>query len=523
MGMRHHYYQPLLLAAITGDWESARTFLERDPEAVTAVITSQALTALHVAAKEGQWQFIMKLVELMPAEALAARNILGQTALHNLAISGDSCIEAAKSLVTRNPALPQITDTEGFTALLWGCMMAPETSKEMRWYLVLVTRDDFPSSPFTGPLAGTIICSLSTMGFFVVPVELNYEPPPSVREGSGVPPRSGEDVEIPIPIPSKVMPLINHVRETKSRHKCAEELARQVYAHASSMNSMEILRFFLGGVNGSLDHGGGTVEVPRMCIENFPDLLWVPALHGDNILQRTIFYRRENMYNILKECTNGSTLLSFGTGTTEDTILHTVAKLAPLPRLKSVSGPAFQLQRELQWFKEHKGLLKEGKKWMKDTSNSCMIVAALIATIVFAAAFTMPGGNTSDNKGTPIFLRSKTFMLYAISDAVALFSSLTSLLMFLSILTARYAEEDFLESLPKRLIIGLALLFLAIAATMIVFCATLAMALGERFTWISLPITLLLASFPVALFVMLQLPLFMQMVQSTYGSSIFCK
>ncbi|KAM1155807.1 hypothetical protein ACFX13_027237 [Malus domestica] len=152
-----------------------------------------------------------------------------------------------------------------------------------------------------------------------------------------------------------------------------------------------------------------------------------------------------------------------------------------------------------------------------------MIVAALIATIVFAAAFTMPGGNTSDNKGTPIFLRSKTFMLYAISDAVALFSSLTSLLMFLSILTARYAEEDFLESLPKRLIIGLALLFLAIAATMIVFCATLAMALGERFTWISLPITLLLASFPVALFVMLQLPLFMQMVQSTYGSSIFCK
>ncbi|KAM1155804.1 hypothetical protein ACFX13_027236 [Malus domestica] len=419
MGMRHHYYQPLLLAAITGDWESARTFLERDPEAVTAVITSQALTALHVAAKEGQWQFILKLVELMPAEALAARNILGQTALHNLAISGDSCIEAAKSLVTRNPALPQITDTEGFTALLWGCMMAPETSKEMRWYLVLVTRDDFPSSPFTGPLAGTIICSLSTMGFFdiclyliqrypslaterttegtsyilgglasnpsfflsasklgfwerciyqMVPVELNYEPPPSVREGSGVPPISGEDVEIPIPIPSKVfqwltqvfwkaaarlvMPLINHVRETKSRHKCAEELARQVYAHASSMNSMEILRFFLGGVNGSLDHGGGTVEVPRMCIENFPDLLWVPALHGDTILQRTIFYRRENMYNILKECTNGSTLLSFGTGTTEDTILHTVAKLAPLPRLKSVSGPAFQLQRELQWFKE---------------------------------------------------------------------------------------------------------------------------------------------------------------------------
>ncbi|KAI3945459.1 hypothetical protein MKW92_014949 [Papaver armeniacum] len=55
----------------------------------------------------------------------------------------------------------------------------------------------------------------------------------------------------------------------------------------------------------------------------------------------------------------------------------------------------------------HKELVKEGQDWLKDTSGSCMIVGALIATVAFAAAFTVPGGNISDSNnamnGTPIF------------------------------------------------------------------------------------------------------------------------
>ncbi|MCI93225.1 ankyrin repeat protein, partial [Trifolium medium] len=46
---------------------------------------------------------------------------------------------------------------------------------------------------------------------------------------------------------------------------------------------------------------------------------------------------------------------------------------------------------------------------MKDTSNSCMLVATLIATIAFAAAITVPGGNNQD-KRIPIFLSDNTFM-----------------------------------------------------------------------------------------------------------------
>lgn len=174
---------------------------------------------------------------------------------------------------------------------------------------------------------------------------------------------------------------------------------------------------------------------------------------------------------------------------------------------------AWQVFRE-----EHKALLEEGKNWMKDTSNSCMLVAALIATIAFAAAITVPGGNNQD-KGVPIFLPDNTFMVFVVSDALALFSSMASLLMFLAILNARYAEEDFLKALPQRLILGMASLFFAIVTTMVAFGAALSLLLRERLEWAHIPIALL-ACVPIALFAKLQLPLFIQMIISTHGSRI---
>ncbi|KAK9287100.1 hypothetical protein L1049_015511 [Liquidambar formosana] len=178
--------------------------------------------------------------------------------------------------------------------------------------------------------------------------------------------------------------------------------------------------------------------------------------------------------------------------------------------------------KKIAWevfMEEHKELVESGEKWMKVTSNSCMLVATLIATVVFAAAFTVPGGNANNN-GVPIFLNRNFFILFAISDALALFSSYTSLLIFLSILTSRYAEEDFLESLPKRLINGLASLFFAIVTMMIAFTATLSIVLGEKWKWACIPIAIG-ACFPMNLFAIHQLPLFVQIIQSTYGFGIF--
>ena len=161
---------------------------------------------------------------------------------------------------------------------------------------------------------------------------------------------------------------------------------------------------------------------------------------------------------------------------------------------------------------------KDGEQWMKDTATSCTVVGALIVTIMFAAVFTVPGGNNQNN-GFPIFLNKKLFMVFIVSDALSLFSSSTSVLMFLGILTSRYAEEDFLESLPRKMIIGLSTLFFSIAAMMTAFSAALFLMLHEQ-SWIFKPV-ICLASIPITLFVLMQFPLLVAMAISTYGPSIF--
>jgi hypothetical protein len=166
--------------------------------------------------------------------------------------------------------------------------------------------------------------------------------------------------------------------------------------------------------------------------------------------------------------------------------------------------------------KTHKELREDGEKWMKDTSNYCMLVATLIATVVFAAAFTVPGGNQQE-KGTPIFLESNWFIVFFISDAIALLSSSSAILIFLSILTSRYKEEDFLKSLPGRLVFGLIALFISIVGMMVAFGATCFLVYGSKTTRI--PIVIIAsAGVPIILFVRLHYDLWFDIIYTTYWS-----
>ncbi|KAJ0017926.1 hypothetical protein Pint_12278 [Pistacia integerrima] len=150
--------------------------------------------------------------------------------------------------------------------------------------------------------------------------------------------------------------------------------------------------------------------------------------------------------------------------------------MPPQERLNIVSGVALQLQQELFWFdvkklvnpkhagaKNKKGrtptdihtekittLKDKGEKWMKDTANSCMIVATLITTVVFAAAFTVP-------------------------------------------------DEDFLKVLPITLVVGLSTLFFSIATMMVVFCTTIFVVYKDGKIWVPILVTAF-ASLPVILF-----------------------
>lgn len=175
---------------------------------------------------------------------------------------------------------------------------------------------------------------------------------------------------------------------------------------------------------------------------------------------------------------------------------------------------------------QHKNLVEDGEKWMKKTANSCMLVATLIATVVFAAVFTVPGGNNNNNignnndnnTGAPIFLHHKWFTVFVISDATALISSSTSILLFLSILTSRCAEEDFLIWLPLKLVFGLGTLFFSVLSMVLAFSATFFLFYGKDTAWVPLLVAGM-AIVPVYCFGVLQFRLWadaLAALQATY-------
>ncbi|XP_030964616.1 uncharacterized protein LOC115985856 [Quercus lobata] len=229
----------------------------------------------------------------------------------------------------------------------------------------------------------------------------------------------------------------------------------------------------------------GRVEFVTDILKACPGLVWCIEKSKD-----------QHIFMVAVLCRSPAMNLSFTmVDRDKNNILHFAAMLEPSARLNTVPGVAFLMQREVQWYKEvesivhpsilegtntngkrprelftesHKELVKEGEKWMKGTTSSCTVVAALIVTIMFTTAITVPGGNKQDSS-MPTFLNEKVFMVFIISDALSLLSTSTSLLMFLCILTSRYVEEDFLISLPKKMIVGLSTLILSIATMMITF------------------------------------------------------
>ena len=169
---------------------------------------------------------------------------------------------------------------------------------------------------------------------------------------------------------------------------------------------------------------------------------------------------------------------------------------------------------------EHKELLQKGESWMERTANNCMVVSTLITTGVFSAAFSLPGGN-NDNTGRPNYLKKPAFLVFALSDTMALISFSTSILIFLSILISRYAEDDFLRSLPLKLMSGLVALFVSIISMMIAFSSAFFITYSNGSKWVPNFISVL-AFIPIPVFIFLQFPLWSDIVYSAYiCSSLF--
>ncbi|XP_070673542.1 uncharacterized protein [Malus domestica] len=339
---------------------------------------------------------------------------------------------------------------------------------------------------------------------------------------------------------------ISHIRELKLTHVRSRQILDFMCNEIKKLTDEEMRDGLVyEAVYSAVQNGIVEVVIP-LCKAR-PELLFRGLEDGKNIFQYAVECRQEKVYSLIYGVgqRNLITTLRDNSG---NSILHYAGMLSPLAskKLDRIAGAAFQMQRERQWYKEvenivvplsgpsslnkdgftppelftekHKELLKDGEKWMRSAAKSYTVVNALIITIMFAAVYTVPGGN-NQLTGYPIFLNGKVFMVFIGSDAILLCSSATSALIFLGILTSRYAEDDFLESLPTKMILGLSTLLISIATMMVAFSSALFIMFRDK-SWFTYPL-IFLATIPVTLFIRMQVPLLIRIFKSTYCERVF--
>ncbi|XP_011001718.1 PREDICTED: ankyrin repeat-containing protein At3g12360-like isoform X2 [Populus euphratica] len=282
----------------------------------------------------------------------------------------------------------------------------------------------------------------------------------------------------------------------------------------------------------------GIEEIVWGIIDQYPHAVEHLNEEGQSILDVAVMHRQKEIFNLVKQQKVPLARLHRVIDKKCNTLLHHAADMEHY-RGGTKPGPALKLQEELQWFEQvqkvipshyvtlrndegktadelfkesHQDQLKNAQKWIKETTQSCSTVAALVATVVFAAAYTVPGG--SDKNGTPNFINSPYFVVFTISDVVSLASSLTSLVVFLSLLTSPFELQEFRISLPRKLLVGFTFLFFAVITTMLSFGATILILIQseKKLTTLLLSIA---AFLPVLVFAIMQFRLYVSFMGST--------
>ncbi|KAK4405974.1 Ankyrin repeat-containing protein ITN1 [Sesamum angolense] len=569
-------------AAMRGDWQDAEILLQRDPNLASAAITEGGDTALHMAAATKHTKFVEKLVQIMTATNLLCENKHGYTAFCYAAASGivkNAAVmrEKNENLMTHpeNSEMKPIhiaallgnkdmvsylyrfTRVKDLSTAQWFDLLIASIRNKMHDIALdilkkhsddtsltyLLTKKDSifipgkdDSSAGTWKNRGTALHQLAVQDISDI----------SAREEAIL--KRLHTMFAAVPLPSRLKGILKQplmgIFEQSLMRKNARLVAERLWSEMRRLEGVAMLELL--GEPPILHEAAkvGNVALITMLVRSDPDLIWKRDGNKHYIFHTAVLHRQENVFSLIHQIGSMKELIAISVDNNYDNIMHLAGKLAPPERLKVVSGAALQMQRELLWFKEvekvvppscleernrqglrprelfsmeHESLLTKGETWMKETANNCMIVATLIATVAFAAAFTLPGGNNGDT-GMPILMKRMWFTVFAVSNGVALFCSTTSIIMFLSILTSRYQEDDFLVSLPTKLMFGLTALFFSIVGVVFAFTSTFFLLFHEEETWVLKWIAVSACILLVTLFGWLHIKLWIDTVRSAYRS-----
>ncbi|KAM4075518.1 hypothetical protein ACB094_10G175700 [Castanea mollissima] len=285
--------------------------------------------------------------------------------------------------------------------------------------------------------------------------------------------------------------------------------------------------------------GNGITKMVEQILEAFPVAI-NDRSEGKNIVHWAVKNRQPRVLQLLLKHDFVKRKLIHEVDTEENNALHLAAEIGKKkPWL--IPGAALQMQWEFKWYEfvkdtmpqhfcyqlnregktpeeifneTHEELVKQGGAWLNKTSESCSVVAALIATVAFAASTTIPG-NINEKSGKPNLENQPELTVFAISSLVALCFSIAALFSFLSILTSRYEHKDFRRDLPKKLLLGLTSLFVSITSMLVSFCAGHFFMLKNKLKDKAFPVYAA-TCLPIVFFAIQQLPLYLDIAWAIF-------
>ncbi|PON63720.1 Ankyrin repeat-containing protein [Parasponia andersonii] len=234
----------------------------------------------------------------------------------------------------------------------------------------------------------------------------------------------------------------------------------------------------------------GVREMVEKILDEYPVAIEDSDQEGKNVVLLAIENRHPQVYIFLKEKYSKKPYIFQKIDTQGNSALHMAAHLQGnwswrIPR------SVVQMHQEIKWYKfvkssmpqdfffrrnkkrktpkevfieTHGQLLKDVNEWLNRISEACSVVAALVASVAFATAAAVPGGTKPE--GVPTLEGKPAFNVFGLASVVAFCSSVTSLVLFLSLLASRY---QYALDFPLKLFLGFTTLFVSIASMMVSF------------------------------------------------------
>ncbi|KAM0068638.1 putative PGG domain-containing protein [Helianthus debilis subsp. tardiflorus] len=124
---------------------------------------------------------------------------------------------------------------------------------------------------------------------------------------------------------------------------------------------------------------------------------------------------------------------------------------------------------------------------------------------------------------SPSFFQNHLFLVFVLADVVSFLLSCASIAIFSSINTSRFAERDFLQTLPKKLMFGLGTLVLSMMMLTIAFSVSFFVCYTKKGFLAMSIIIAVVAGLVVLLFIRLHYRLIYDVGRSSFGSRYLFK